>query len=112
MNRWRIAVVVEVEADTEDEATAAGDAICNEADTVLVFEATWVDEQDARLWARTLGPVRGRSPEAPEEPEGADGDVVTIERLLATTGLIDVVGSLRDAERKERDASQVRPTGD
>lgn len=57
MSRWRIAVVVEVEADTEEEAAAAGDAICNEADTVLVFDATWLDGQDARLWGRNLGPV-------------------------------------------------------
>jgi hypothetical protein len=60
MSRWRIAVVVEVEADTAGEAAAAGDAICNEADTVLVFDATWLDEQDARLWARGLGPVNAR----------------------------------------------------
>lgn len=60
MSRWRIAVVVEVEADNADEAAAAGDAICNEADTVLVFDATWLDEQDARLWARGLGPVNAR----------------------------------------------------
>lgn len=60
MSRWRIAVVVEVEADSEEGAVAAGDAICNESDTVIVFDATWVDKGDARTWARNLGPVTER----------------------------------------------------
>jgi hypothetical protein len=41
--RWRIAVVVEVEATTEAEAEAAGWQIAEDSDAVLECEGIWTE---------------------------------------------------------------------
>jgi hypothetical protein len=41
--RWRIAVVVEVKATTEEEAEAAGWQVAEESDVVLECEGIWTE---------------------------------------------------------------------
>jgi hypothetical protein len=43
MTRWRIAVVVDVEADTEEQANEAGWAVAEESDTVLTCDGIWTE---------------------------------------------------------------------
>lgn len=58
--RWRIAIVFEVDATSEEEATQVGEDLCNAITRDVAgetWDGTWVASTDATVWGGGLGPM-------------------------------------------------------